>query len=237
MLLLNGGLGNGSGQVGRNFMAHAGLQVWGTFAEETRPWKGIPGGLISEDTHRPAGADFAGGYLLQSIGVMPVTYFSQRARAGSASALWGAALGDHLRDYNHVAGINILGECLPSPENFLELSDELDARGLPKPRVHFSAGENERKLTAHARGVMRALWTRAGGRDLWELGRFAHTLGTCRMGNDPTDSVVDADGRVWDVPGLTVCDNSTFPSALAVNPALTQMALSLRTADRFLRSR
>ena len=65
------GLANGSGQVGRNFMAHTGLQLWAQFAEETRPFKGIPGGLISEDTHRPPDADFAGGYLLQSIGVMP----------------------------------------------------------------------------------------------------------------------------------------------------------------------
>ncbi len=33
------------------------------------------------------------------------------------------------------------------------------------------------------------------------------------------------------------CDNSVFPSALSVNPALTIMALSLRTADRFLAAR
>lgn len=235
LLLLNEGLANGSGQVGRNFMAHPGLQLWGRFEEETRPWKGIPGGLISEDTHRPADADFAGGYLLQSIGVMPVTYASQLAR--SKGAPWGAALGRHLAGYNHVAGINILGEGLPAPGNFLELSDEPDARGLPKPRVHFTAGENETRLAAHARRTMRAIWDAAGGRDLWELPRFAHTLGTCRMGADAGDSVVDADGRAWDVPGLFVCDNSVFPSALSVNPALTQMALSLRTADRFLRSR
>ena len=61
-------------------MAHTGVQVWGVFDEEIFPHKGIPGGLISEDTHRPADADFAGGYLLQSIGVMPVTYASELAR-------------------------------------------------------------------------------------------------------------------------------------------------------------
>jgi choline dehydrogenase-like flavoprotein len=36
------------------------------------------------------------------------------------------------------------------------------------------------------------------------------------------------------VPNLYISDNSTFPSALSVNPALTIMALSLRTADKFL---
>jgi choline dehydrogenase-like flavoprotein len=79
-LLLIHGLANSSGQVGRNFMAHTGMQVWGRFEESVRPYKGIPGGLISEDTHRPADADFAGGYLLQSIGVMPLTYVGQVAR-------------------------------------------------------------------------------------------------------------------------------------------------------------
>ena len=232
-LLLRTGLANGSGQVGRNFMAHTGMQVWGQFDEEVCPWKGIPGGLISEDTHRPGDADFAGGYLLQSIGVMPVTYAVQRAR--SNRPLHGAAMGEHLKQYNHVAGINILGECLPSESNFVELSDEKDARGLPKPRVSFSAGDNETRLTAHAERTMRAIWEGAGGRELWSFQRFAHLIGTCRMGTDAGSSVVDRDGRAWDVPGLFICDNSVFPSSLAVNPALTIMALSLRTADQFLK--
>ncbi len=230
-LLLVNGLANGSGQIGRNFMAHTGLQVWGRFDEEVRPYKGIPGGLISEDTHRPPGADFAGGYLVQSIGVMPVTYASQVARG---RGLWGEAVRTHMRGYNHTAGINILGECLPDPGNYLELSDESDARGLPKPRVHFTNGENERRLTAHADTLMRAIWDRAGARDIWAFPRNAHVIGTCRMGTDANEAVVDADGRSFEVPNLYVCDNSVFPSALSANPALTIMALSLRTADRFL---
>lgn len=157
LLLLNG-LANGSGQVGRNFMAHTGLQLWGRFDEDVRPHKGIPGALISEDTHRPPDADFAGGYLLQSIVVMPVTYASQVARG---LGLWGDALRNHMRGYNNTAGINILGECLPDPGNYLELSDESDARGLPKPRVHFTNDDNERRLTAHAGGLMRAIWDEA----------------------------------------------------------------------------
>ena len=109
-LLLINNLANSSGQVGRNFMAHTGLQIWGQFDEDIRPYKGIPGGLISEDTHRPAGVDFAGGYLLQSIGVLPVTYASQLARG---AGLWGDELHQHMQGYNNTAGINILGECLP----------------------------------------------------------------------------------------------------------------------------
>ncbi len=231
-LLLMNGIANENGQVGRNFMAHTGAQIWARFEEETRPFKGIPGGLISEDTHRPNDADFAGGYLLQSIGVMPVTYASQLARSGRG--LFGDALGEHLLGYNHFAGINILGECLPSPENFVELSDEPDVRGFPKPRIHFSAGENERRLSAHADRLMREIWEEAGGQDLWAFPRFAHIIGTCRMGRDGESAVVDSDGRCFGIDGLFICDHSIFPSALAANPALTIMALSLRTADQFL---
>lgn len=230
LLLLNN-LANGSGQVGRNFMAHTGLQVWGQFADETRPWKGIPGGLISEDTHRPKDADFAGGYLLQSIGVMPVTYASQLARG---SGLYGSEMLRHMERYNHVAGINILGEGLPYAHNRVELSDETDARGLPKPRICYTAGENEKRLTAHADKLMRAIWDAAGATEVWGFNRHAHIIGTCRMGTNPADSVVDTDGQAHDVPGLYVSDNSHFPTALSCNPALTIMAMALRIADRFL---
>ena len=233
-LLLLHNLANDSGQVGRNFMAHVGVQVWAQFDDDTRPYKGIPGGLISEDTHRPADADFAGGYLLQSIGVMPVTYVQQFARGTGTR---GTALRDHMRGYNHVAGINVLGDCLPSDHNFLEISDEKDARGLPKPRIHFTAGDNEKRMQAHAERLMRQIWDNAGGHETWVFPRFAHIIGTCRMGDDPARSVVNAEGRSHDIPNLYISDNSTFPSALSVNPALTIMALSLRTADSFIRRR
>jgi choline dehydrogenase-like flavoprotein len=230
LLLLNG-LANSSGEVGRNFMAHMGRQVWGRFDADIRPYKGIPGALISEDHHRPNDADFAGGYLLQSLGVMPVTYASQLARG---RGVWGDAFTTQMRGYNNAAGINIVGECLPRPENRLELANERDVRGLPKPRVHFSLGPNERRLLAHADRQMHAIWTEAGARDVWSYDRSAHTIGTCRMGSTATSAVVDSDGRSFDVPNLYISDNSTFPSALSVNPALTIMALSLRTADRYL---
>ena len=236
LLLLND-LANSSGQVGRNVMAHTALQIWGEFDDDVRPYKGIPGALISEDTHRPTGrngepVDFAGGYLLQSIGVMPVTYLSQMARG---RGLWGQDLKRAALAYNHVAGINILGDCLPYDHNYLELSDEKDVRGIPKPRVYFTNGENEKQMTAHADTLMRAIWEAAGARNVWAFPRNAHIIGTCRMGTDARTAVVNADGQSFDIPNLYISDNSTFPSALSVNPALTIMALALRTADQFLK--
>ena len=225
-----------SGQVGRNFMAHPGIQVWGQFEDDVRPWKGIPGGLISEDTHRVQGADFVGGYLLQSIGVMPVTYVGQLARGEKrrGGALWGQELRDHMRGYNHTAGINILGEGLPSKTNYMELSEEKDARGLSKPRIYHSRTDSEENMTRHAEKLMLDIWGAAGAMTMWSFDRSAHGMGTCVMGHDPADSVVNPYGQSHEIANLYIADISVFPSSLSVNPALTMMSLALRSADNFL---
>ena len=231
-LLLMNNLANSNGMVGKNFMAHVGTQVWGEFVETVRPNKGIPGGLISEDMHRPAGAGFAGGYILQSIGVMPVTYASQLARS---SGFWGQALRDKMRAYNHTAGINMHGECLPSEQNFLELSEEKDQLGLPKPRIHFTIGDNENKMSEHGEKLMLQIWEAAGAQNIIVQQRMAHTIGTCRMSNDEATGVVKSNGQSFEVPNLYIADNSVFPGSLSANPALTIMAIALRTADLFLK--
>ena len=231
-LMLHTGVGTANGQVGRNYMAHVATQVWGTFVQEMRCNKGYPSSLITEDMIRPRDAAFAGGYLVQSLGVLPVTWANQVARG---RPLWGQALVDYIDGYNHVAGIGINGDCLPSEDNVLELSDEVDHTGVKKPRITFSYGANETAMDAHSVRFMTQVWEAAGATDIWTCPRVAHTIGTCRMGADPDLDVVDPVGRSHEVGNLWVCDNSVFPSALPANPALTIMALSLRTAEAFLR--
>ncbi len=232
-LLLTHNIANSNGMVGKNFMAHVGVQVWGEFEEMIRPNKGIPGGLISEDMHRPANADFAGGYILQSIGVMPVTYATQMARS---SGLWGAALQNKMMAYNHTAGINMHGECLPAANNYLELSDEKDESGLPKPRIHFTCNSNEINMSKHGTELMVKIWEAAGAKNIIVQKRMAHTIGTCRMSNNKNEGVVDANGKSFEVGNLYISDNSIFAGSLSANPALTIMANSLRIADHFLES-
>jgi choline dehydrogenase-like flavoprotein len=57
-----------------------------------------------------------------------------------------------------------------------------------------------------------------------------HQCGTCRMGDDPQTSVVDAHCRTHDLDNLYVVDASFFPSSAAVNPTLTIAANALRVA-------
>lgn len=233
-LLLANGLANANGHVGRNFLAHPATQVWGTFDEPQRGHRGYPSSLITEDFLRPADADFAGGYLIQSLGVMPLTFATSLVRGGG---LWGADLMAALDGARFTAGVGINGDCLPSDDNRLTLSGEHDEVGMPRAEISFSAGSNERALEQHAIAVMTRILEAAGARGTRVLARTAHTLGTCRMSDDPTDGVVDGDGRSHEIENLWICDNSTFPSALAANPALMQVALALRTAQRLLSAR
>jgi choline dehydrogenase-like flavoprotein len=53
----------------------------------------------------------------------------------------------------------------------------------------------------------------------------AHPMSTCRMGRDPSTSVLRADGRTHALDGLYVMDSSVFPTSLGVNPSITTMAV------------
>jgi choline dehydrogenase-like flavoprotein len=59
-----------------------------------------------------------------------------------------------------------------------------------------------------------------------------HLLGTCRMGNDPDRSVVNAWGRSHDVRNLFIVDGSVWVTSGGVNPTSTIQALALYIADQ-----
>jgi choline dehydrogenase-like flavoprotein len=58
-----------------------------------------------------------------------------------------------------------------------------------------------------------------------------HPLGTCRMGNDPRNSVINLNLECHDIKGLFIPDGSPFPTSLGVNPQVTIMAFASRAAD------
>ncbi len=59
-----------------------------------------------------------------------------------------------------------------------------------------------------------------------------HLQGTCRMGADPSSSIVDADLIHHEVRNLLVLGTAVWPSCGTANPSLTAAALSLRAAAR-----
>jgi choline dehydrogenase-like flavoprotein len=64
-----------------------------------------------------------------------------------------------------------------------------------------------------------------------------HQNGTCRMGDDPASSVLDANCKTHQLDNLYLVDASVFVSASAVNPSLTVIANSLRIAKHILDTR
>ncbi|MGN6848422.1 MAG: GMC family oxidoreductase, partial [Sphingomicrobium sp.] len=134
--------------------------------------------------------------------------------------------------YNHIAGLRIVGETEPRPNNTITIADEKDQFGLPIPRMTFSYSENDQRLIEHSKGSMRSVLEGAGAKELWDDVDTSHLMGGCRMGDDPKDSVVNKDGRRWSIPNLWVCDGSLFPTSGGVNPSLTIQALACRIGDR-----
>jgi choline dehydrogenase-like flavoprotein len=134
--------------------------------------------------------------------------------------------------YNHYAAIGVLGEILPDARNSVTLHPtEKDQYGIPVPYVRFSLFENDRRMMRAGIARAHAVLTAAGAVETHSVDRYAHLVGTCRMGFSPNDSVVDRWCRSWDVPNLFVCDGSVLPTQGSANPALTISALAARTAD------
>lgn len=224
------GLANSSGLVGKNLMVQSNQAVWGVMDEEVRSYKGPPSLAISEHwNYEDKGKDFFGGYSYMSQGPLPIGWAGALAGRG----LWGAALSREMQNYNHQAGLKVVGECLPQERNRVTLADEKDQYGLPITRITYSFCENDKKLIAHSLNFMEQSLAAAGGKQIWrQEDDTCHLNGTARMGDDPKTSVVNADCRSWDIPNLWICDGSVFPTVGGVNPSLTIQAIACRTADR-----
>ena len=174
--------------------------------------------------------DFLCGYVIEVVGPHAVE-FSERLISGRD--LWGEALRREMLDYNFYSGLGMVGECMPQQKNKVTLHPtERDQHGLPVAYIRFGYHENDQRLIAHGRSTMRDIFAVAGGTGIFAASRTAHLMGSCRMGQDPARSVVDADCRSHDIRNLFVCDGSVFPTSTGVNPSVTIEAIAARTADR-----
>jgi choline dehydrogenase-like flavoprotein len=224
------GLANSSGLVGKNLMAQAGPVVWGRFPNPIRQYKAPPACACTEAFYETDPRnDFVRGYALQTVAPLPI---AMAHLLTDEDGMFGEELVRAMQDYNHYACIGVLGEILPDQRNYVSLHGTArDQYGQPVPYVHFNLFENDKRMMAagiaRAEEVLRA----AGATETHYVRRYAHLVGTCRMGFTPRDSVVDSWCRTWDVPNLFVCDGSVLPTQGSANPALTISALAARTAD------
>jgi choline dehydrogenase-like flavoprotein len=215
------GLGNGSDQVGRNFMNHnlTAMIAWNPLRRNRTVYEKT---IQINDWYLTGGP---GGEPLGNIQMLGrVTGPILAGEAGLPP--W---LARHIAD--HSIHIMAMSEDLPDP-----LSRVLWHNGgvvLDWRRTNMAAhAELVRKL---ARAMRRAGWPIVMSRG-FPKSKPSHQCGTARMGADPASSVVDRDLRAHDLDNLYVVDASVLPTSAAVNPSLTVAALALRAGAHIAES-
>jgi choline dehydrogenase-like flavoprotein len=107
-----------------------------------------------------------------------------------------------------------------------------DARGDPVAEFHFSIWDQPylKRSVEYYGKLFTEMAEKTGGipGTITLRNSFDHMLGTCRMGTDPYDSVVDENLKSHDHSNLYIAGGSSFPTAGVTNPTLTIAALALR---------
>jgi choline dehydrogenase-like flavoprotein len=128
-----------------------------------------------------------------------------------------------------------LVEQMPDPENrVVPAFDQVDALGIPRPRLIYDLGEFTRQGMAAARDLHDRLFDAVGVSYREHADQHfgaGHIMGTYRMGDDPATSVVDARQRAHDHPNLFLLGSGVFPTVGTANPTLTIAALALWAAE------
>jgi choline dehydrogenase-like flavoprotein len=205
--------------IGRNLGFHPARLVYGLFDEPQDAHMVYPvTAHAMEHQH-----DEDGGFIVEATTIPDPIGFAVNL-VDENGPLWGEPLVETMQQYRRWNGV------LTMVNDDNNGSVTLDENGHEAFAADFTEPERERMVGAlafscdvlEAAGASRVIWTGLV---------TTHVQGTCRMGSDPERSVVDADGRSWDVERLYVGDGSLVPRTLSVNPSLTIMALANRLAE------
>ncbi|MDQ3991434.1 MAG: GMC family oxidoreductase [Actinomycetota bacterium] len=224
------GLANSSGTVGRYLLAHVADSHFGWFPDPVHHWSTAPGTLLSQHHYgTQPGRGYAGGWSWMTSVLFPAEFAITLSRA--EPGMWGPKLMSLLERYPNALVFGTEGECLAYEDNRVTLSGEVDEYGVPRPLVTFNYGENERAMREDIHRIGRQILEAAGADEILISEGNDHTMGGCRMGDDPRTSVVDRNCKAHDHPNLYVCDASVFASPGGAQPSQTIMALATRLAD------
>ncbi len=232
------GLGNDSGQLGRNLMDHH----FRTGAAGR--WEG---GLDRYYYGRRANGVYVPRY--RNIGADKRDYIRGFGYQGSASRgnwqrnvaelAFGADFKNELTQPGEwTMGLGGFGETLPYNDNRMWLDkDTRDKWGIPVVVFDAEIRDNEKKMRIDMANDAMEMLEAAGLKDVKtydkgsHLGMAIHEMGTARMGRDPKTSVLNGHNQVHAVKNVFVTDGACMTSAGCVNPSLTYMALTARAAD------
>ena len=236
------GLANSSGWVGTHLMFNGGAFSGALFEHEINGYKGVVDSRVVHDFYeldRKHGIDGGGGIDLR-FEFAPITYAMSGLPMDAPT--WGIEYKKMLREYYNRSLFALAHTTsLPVPTNTISLDDrEQDAWGLPALRMTFSEHPNDVKLYGFMQDRAMELLGAAGAVKAWRYPNdtflpAVHLLGTCRMGNDPTRSVVNRDHRAHDVKNLFIVDGSSFVTSGRGQPTMTIQALAFRASERIAR--
>ncbi len=234
------GIGNAYDMVGRNLQGHVYTGATGIMPEQA--YDGIgPGPNIAtlEFNHGNEGI-VGGGMLCDEFVAMPLHFLLNDRPAWIPS--WGKAHKDWMRmAYRHALQVRGPIHEIPSSASRVTLSSDIkDSNGLPVARLSGTTHRESLKIAEFMRRKAEIWLKEAGAREIWSfpttLGLSAgqHQAGTCRMGHDRTNSVVDESCRVHGHDNLFIADGSVHVTNGGFNPVLTIMALAFRTSEGIL---
>ncbi len=233
------GLGNRSGQVGRNLMFHSADIVAvrpPKRLDPTGPAKAISAGDLYVREGKKLGTWQSMGIPVFAAGIEaflkgqaqrnPKWYLTAAGKLGRRLA---SRIGAKLFASANV--FSTMVEDLPYPNNRIIRDDDAPG-GL---RFRYIYPDELRQRNDLYRTELRKLLPRQL-RVIYLTDEnnlnFGHTSGTLRSGLDPETSVVGADHRVHDLENLYVADASTFPASGGINPSLTVAATALMVAEQ-----
>lgn len=235
-----GGIGNQHDRVGRNLME----TIFSVLTiEADRPlqaWKGQPIDSRIWDFNTPGLQRDRNGFVLGvssslSAYTGPLSYALRVPGSGKSHK-------DAVREkFGRIVNLFGIAEHSPDENNRLRLSDKLDDQGIPKVIVSSDYRQRDRNTL---RAMINSLITLAeatgpaktmGLFSTYDNPQTTHMAGTCMMGNDAEQSVVDANGKVHGVSNLYIADASILPGqGMGDSPSLTIQALALRIADKMV---
>ncbi|MBX7065928.1 MAG: GMC family oxidoreductase [Parachlamydiales bacterium] len=225
-LLLRSELANRSGQVGRHYMCHNNSAIVALSKEKNNVTFQKTIGINdfyfgAEDSKLPLGH-------IQLLGKVKGAML-----AGDAPWFTPKFATEWMAD--HAIGWWITSEDLPNPNSRVMVKGD-------QIHLHYQPTN----LEAHKRLLkkLKMILNFSGHRIHFPMTAYlakkipiagvAHQVGTCRFGHDSHTSVLDIHCKAHDLKNLYVVDGSFFPSAGAVNPALTIIANALRVADHLI---
>lgn len=128
-------------------------------------------------------------------------------------------------------------EMYPQASNRISLVDDRkDYFGNAIANVSLSWSEQDLATLQETRALIRNIYKQLGATNVSEsnLSWSGHHIGTCRMGDNPRTSVVNADLQVHDCPNLYVLGSGNFVTGGASHPTLAIVALAHRLSEHLL---